>query len=157
MQEQYVSCYLTRIDSEDWTLQRYTKLSTCSTVVSTIGSVILLNAHSLHTVETCDLAIRPTPIHSTSKTPDLCESHWIANPCLGGGWGVPDPRTPWTPPCLIWVSAWLLDNKSNDYWTWLCLTVHWRVLCANWPNRLKALTTASCPNYRATKVYLTTS
>ena len=28
------------------------------------GSVILLNAHSLHRVETCDLAVRPTPPHT---------------------------------------------------------------------------------------------
>jgi len=57
---------------------------------STIGSVILLNAHSLHTVETCDLAARPMPpppIHITSRHRNYAN----LTGRLGGGWGV---RTP---------------------------------------------------------------
>jgi len=51
-----------------------------------MGSVILLNAHFLHRVETCDLAVRPTPpIHSTSNTPDLRESHRSSWRRLWGG------------------------------------------------------------------------
>ena len=54
---------------------------------------ILLNAHSLHTVETCDLAARPMPPHTHYlKTPELRKSHGSSWRWLWGGG--PDPRTP---------------------------------------------------------------
>ena len=59
-----------------------------------MGCVILLNAHSLHRVETCDLAVRPTPPPLyTQYVKDIGFTR-ISQVVLAAAGGGPDPRTP---------------------------------------------------------------
>ena len=67
---------------------------------STIGSVILLNAHSLHTVETCDLAARPMPpLYTLPQDTGITQISRVVL-AVAGGSGPQDPpgrRRAWYP------------------------------------------------------------